>query len=218
VEPDDTLVLDASFRDAPEFVARANEPAWQRVLHHSQLLRALGSLGGHGNGAARGELGLSDEVYAAPTNDLWRDAWARTESLLRHYAHDVRADGGRFAVVTLTNAIQIDPDPSVRERFREAVHAVSLDYPDRRIADAGARDRYPVLTLLDPMLAYAEANHVQLHGFPNTVMGTGHWNERGHEVASRTLAQWLCDQGLVEEVGRPGSPSDAEPRGAFPGQ
>ena len=197
VGPDDTLVLDASFRESESFVARASPPVWERALHHSQLVRALSSLGGHGNGATRGELGLSDEVYAEPTNDLWRDAWARTESLVRHYAHDVRADGARFAVVTLTNAIQIDPDPAVRERFRESVHAVSLDYPDRRIADAGTRDGYPVLTLLDPMLAYAEANDVQLHGFPNTAMGTGHWNERGHELASRTLAQWLCDRGLV---------------------
>lgn len=197
VGPNDTLVLDTSFRESAAFRGRADAPAWEAVLHHSQLVRALSSLGGHGNGSARGELGLSDEVYAEPTNDLWRDAWARTESLVRHYAQDVRADGARFAVVTLTNAIQIDPDAAVRERFRSDVHAVSLDYPDRRIADAGARDGYPVLTLLDPMLAHAEAHDEQLHGFPNTVMGTGHWNERGHELASRTLAQWLCERGLV---------------------
>lgn len=213
VGPGDTLVLDASFRDTAAFRERAEQSAFQRAVQSSQLVRALSSLGGHGNGAARGELGLADEVYAEPRNDVWRDAWARTEALVRHYARDVRADGGRFALVSLTNAIQIDPDAAVRERFRESVHAVSLDYPDRRISDAGARDGYPVLTLLEPMLAHAEANDVQLHGFANTVMGTGHWNERGHELASRTLAEWLCDQGLVSDAGPP-----TEPRGPIPGQ
>ncbi len=211
VGANDTLVLDESFRETEAYRARANEPAWRTLLHRSQLVRALSALGGHGNGSTRGELGLSDEVYAPPTNDTWRDAWARTESLVRHYARDVRADGSRFAVVSLANAIQSDPDPAVRERFRTAVHAESLDYPDQRIAEAGARDGYPVLTLVPTLRAYAEEHDTQLHGFENTAMGTGHWNERGHELASRTVAQWLCEQGLVGQAVPSSAPRAGEP-------
>lgn len=197
VGPDDTLVLDASFRVSEAFRARAEESWLTSIVRSSRLVRALDALGGHGNGAVRGEVGLSDEVYAPPATDVWRDAWDRTEALLRHYARDVRADGAGFAVVTLSNASQVDPDPEVRERFRRDVHAESLDYPDARIAAAGARDGYRVLALAPALRAYAEVHHTQLHGFANTAMGTGHWNETGHAQASSQLARWLCAEGLT---------------------
>jgi hypothetical protein len=197
VGPEGSLVLDASFRESAAFRARVAEPGWRSLVRRSRLVRALGALDGHGDGAVRGELGLSDEIYSPPATDVWRDAWERTEAILRHYAHDVRADGARFAVVSLSNATQVDPDPAVRDRYREAVRSESLDYPDERIAAAGARDGYPVLALAPVLRAQAETLGAQLHGFPNTVMGTGHWNERGHELASRELARWLCAQGLT---------------------
>lgn len=197
VAADGVLVLDDSFREGDEYRRRARDSGWLWVQRRSQLVRALRGLGGHGNGAARGELGLSDEVYAPPVSERWREAWARTEAILRHFARDVRADGARFAVVTLSNAIQVDPDPAVRERYRTAAHAESLDYPDRRLREAGARDGYPVLALAPALRAHAEAQGEHLHGFPNTTMGTGHWNERGHELGARALARWLCEEELV---------------------
>jgi hypothetical protein len=205
VGPNDTLLLDASFRDSEAFRARAEEGALSAILRSSQLVRALDGLGGHGNGAVRGEVGLSDEVFAPPATDAWRDAWDRTEALLRHYARDVRADGARFAVVTLSSASQVDPDPNVRERFRRDVHAESLDYPDARVAAAGTRDGYRVLALAPALRAYAEAHGAPLHGFPNTAMGTGHWNETGHARASSELARWLCAEGLAAPPDRPRS-------------
>lgn len=187
------LVLDASFRESEEFRARSEESGWLWFRRHSQFLRALHAIGGHGDGAARGELGLSDEIYAPPRTDAWRDAWARTEAILRHFDADVRADGHRFALVTLSNAIQVDPDLEARARYREAVGAgADLFYPDRRLADAGAAAGYPVLNLAPPLAAYAEAHHAFLHGFANTAMGTGHWNELGHQVAAEETARWLC--------------------------
>ena len=202
VDRDDTLVLDASFRESESFRARSEVSTLSSILRSSRLFRALDAVGGHGNGAVRGEIGLSDEVYAPPASDAWRDAWARPEAILRHYAHDVRADGARFAVVALSSATQVDPDPEVRERFRVAVHAESLDYPEQRIAEAGARDGYPVLALPPILRAWAEANDTHLHGFENTALGTGHWNERGHEIASRELARWLCERGLAARPDR----------------
>lgn len=195
---DGSLVLDDSFRSSAQYRSRSADAGWLWFRRHSQLVRALYAMRGHGNGAARGELGLADEVYAPPTSEAWTDAWARTEALLARYAHDTREDGTRFEVVTLSNAIQVDPDAAVRERYRESVGSSDLFYPDHRIADAGARDGYPVLTLAPLLLAYAEAHDVQLHGFPNTTMGTGHWNEEGHRVAASEIARWLCPQLATE--------------------
>ncbi len=197
VATDGSLVLDDSFRRSPQYLARQRDSGFLWWRRHSQLVRAMYAIRGHGDGAARGELGLADEIYASPTNEAWQTAWARTEAILSHYARDVRADGARFDVVTLSNAIQIDPDRDVRERYRQAVHSDDLFYPDHRIASAGARDGYPVLELAPPLLAYAEAHREQLHGFANTAMGTGHWNEGGHRVAAELVADWLCSRSDV---------------------
>jgi hypothetical protein len=191
--PDGALVLDDSFRDSDVYRMRQRDSGFLWFRRHSQLVRALYSMGGHGNGAARGELGLADEIYAPPTTEPWRDAWARTEAILARFSADAREDGSRLVVVTLSNAIQIDPDAAVRERYRLSVHSEDLFYPDHRIAASGASGNYAVLELAPRLLAYAEEHHVQLHGFANTTMGTGHWNEEGHRVAAMTTAPWLCD-------------------------
>jgi hypothetical protein len=194
VGTDGSLVLDDSFRTSPQYLARERDSGFLWLRRHSQLVRAVFAIGGHGNGAARGELGLSDEVYAPPVTDAWRTAWSRTEAILARYARDVSADGARFEVVVLSNAIQVDPDPAARERYREAVHSDDLFYPDHRIAAAGARDGYPVLELAPLLRAYAEEHPTQLHGFPTTAMGTGHWNEEGHRVAAARVATWMCSR------------------------
>jgi hypothetical protein len=46
---------------------------------------------------------------------------------------------------------------------------------------------------LAPLLqSYAESHHVFLHGFRNTPMGFGHWNELGHQQAGQAIAAKLC--------------------------
>jgi hypothetical protein len=197
VGPDDTLVLDDSFLRTEGYRARDSDSGSLWIRRHSQLARVLHGLGGHGNGAARGELGLSDEIYTPPQTPAWIDAWARTEAIVRHYAHDVREDHARFAVVLLSNAIQVDPDPAVRDAYAGRIGSMGLLYPNARLAVAGTRDGYPVLDLVLPLRMYAEQHHAQLHGFPNTAMGTGHWNELGHRVAAEETAYWMCGTGLT---------------------
>ena len=59
----------------------------------------------------------------------------------------------------------------------------NLFYPDFRIKALGERRGFAVLNLAPPFQAYAESHHVFLHGFSNTRMGSGHWNENGHRYA-----------------------------------
>jgi hypothetical protein len=155
-------------------------------------MRLVGGIGRTRRSRERGELGLRDEVYAAPSSDEWRDAWSWTEAILERMNDDVRARGSRFGVVTLSNAIQVDPVADVRAEHARRLGVEDLDYPDRRIAAVGRRAGFSVLTLVPPMRRHAQEQDVQLHGFENTALGTGHWNERGHRVAAELIGEWLC--------------------------
>jgi hypothetical protein len=43
----------------------------------------------------------------------------------------------------------------------------------------------------------AADEHVYLHGFDNSVMGEGHWNEAGHRNAATIIANGLCTSALA---------------------
>jgi hypothetical protein len=80
----------------------------------------------------------------------------------------------------------------MREKFQKRLGVSDLFYPDRRIAALGARAGFAVLNLAPPLQRYAEEHQVFLHGFKNTPMGFGHWNEAGHAAAGHLIAQKLC--------------------------
>jgi hypothetical protein len=138
------------------------------------------------------ELGADNLIYSEPPDAVWQDAWRVTEALIREMRDDVQQHGARFVVVTLSNGIQVHPDPSAREAFMRRVGASDLFYPDKRIAALGGRERIEVFTLAPELQAYAERNKVFLHGF-GAELGNGHWNAEGHRVAGELLTQKLCD-------------------------
>ena len=81
-----------------------------------------------------------------------------------------------------------------------------LWYPDQRIAALGERDGFQVLVLAPPMQAYAQQHHVFLHGFKNTKIGEGHWNELGHQVGGGLIATRLCEMIASRQVPAIGKP------------
>ena len=98
-----------------------------------------------------------------------------------------------FLAVTEDTSIQVWPDPQTRKRFEQKLEVKDLFYPDRRISELGRRDQFEVLNLAPVLQSYAQRHHVFLHGFHNTPMGFGHWNEAGHEQAGRAIAEKLCN-------------------------
>jgi hypothetical protein len=139
------------------------------------------------------ELGLDDDIYKAPEDPVWENAWRVTEKLLAMTSDEVRAHGAQFLVVTATVGRQVYPNPIWRAKREKNIGVTDLLYPDHRIEDLGRRAGFPVLDLVPPFQSYADAHHVFLHGFPNTKMGDGHWNEAGHQLAGELIAQRLCD-------------------------
>ena len=138
------------------------------------------------------ELGTANIIYREPADDTWRDAWLLTEKLLGEMHREVRAHGARFYVVTLSNGIQVFPDPAAREAFARRVGAPDLFYPERRFRSLGEREGFPVYNLAPDLQDYADRTKIFLHGF-GAQRGNGHWNEDGHRVAGEMLTGRLCD-------------------------
>jgi hypothetical protein len=139
------------------------------------------------------ERAINYNIYKPPTDTAWQEAWAVTEALIDKMHDEVEAHGALFLAVTLDTGIQVWPNPVVRSNFEKAIGVDDLFYPDRRIKALGERSRFKVLTLAQPLQAYAQAHHIFLHGFDNTPKGFGHWNAEGHRLAGELISAKLCD-------------------------
>jgi hypothetical protein len=206
------LVLDDSFRTSRGYRLRRSLPgrALYGLLDASRLLQlgkqaksaADGWIGSwKARRATRGEaalqeLGLDNAVYAPPHDREWQAAWRVTEELIRALDREARAGGARFAVVTLSTPIQVDPDPVKRRRFAARLGVPDLFYPERRLQALARADGIPALLLAPELARHAARTGIYLHGFPNTPPGEGHWNQEGHRVAGNLLADWLCREVL----------------------
>jgi hypothetical protein len=122
------------------------------------------------------ELGLVDAIFRPPQSPEWESAWKVTEKLLLAINQEVTQHGAQFLTVTATTGPQVYPDPVWRHKYEKAMDVKDLYYSDFRIRDLGHRAGFPVLNLSPAFQAFADQNHVFLHGFDDTKLGTGHWN------------------------------------------
>lgn len=143
--------------------------------------------------AASTEPGLGDAIYKPPFNQQWEDAWKVTEKLIVAMNGEVRRHGAQFLVVTATIGPQVYPSQAWRMQYEQGLDVGDLFYPDFRIRDLGRRAGFPVLNLAPAFQAYADKYHVFLHGFSNTKLGVGHWNENGHRLAGELIADRLTN-------------------------
>ena len=137
------------------------------------------------------DIGRDNMIYIEPHDKDWKEAWEVTEGLIRQMRDDVAQERARFLLVTLSNAIQVYPDPGVRQRFLQYVGADTIFYPNLRLKALAEREQIDFLDLAQPMQVYADQNKVFLHGFGSDI-GNGHWNATGHRLASELIAQKLC--------------------------
>ncbi|MBE9035769.1 SGNH/GDSL hydrolase family protein [aff. Roholtiella sp. LEGE 12411] len=138
-------------------------------------------------------------VYNTATDPEWQKAWQLTEGLIRLIHDEAIAKKANFAVVTLTTALQVNPDPNVRHA-QEVSGLTDWFYPEKRITALGEQEGFTTINLGQPFQAYAEENNVCLHGFDNTFPCDGHWNALGHQLAGEIVAKTLCQQGLTKII------------------
>jgi len=141
------------------------------------------------------ELGIDNLIYLEPGNADWNEAWRVTEGLIATMRDETKTRGARFVVVTLSNGIQVVPNPLVREAFMRKLGIADIFYPDYRIKTFCTHHAIPVITLAPDLQQLAEGKNAFLHGFgPN--IGNGHWNQVGHSAAGDIIAKKLCEEVL----------------------
>jgi hypothetical protein len=142
---------------------------------------------------ATGTAPLPGTIYMEPAEPNWEEAWRVTERLIVMMRDEAIRNDAQFVVTILSNPIQVHPDPAVRRQAQARLEVENLFYPDRRIQALCEQENIPALSLAQPFQAYAEEHGVCLHGFDNCIPCGGHWNEAGHDLASRMMAEFLCE-------------------------
>jgi hypothetical protein len=203
------LSLDDSFLDTREFRLRQSllGPGTLRLINSSALLQLVNRVRyvwkenrfvGSGK-QSYGTLGLDSMVYVEPHDEAWRDAWRVTEALIRTMHREVRDEGARFFMATLTNPDQVHPDPNFRRRQAKTLGVSDLLYPERRLRALADHEGFPLTALAEPLRAFVQATrqpvHIELEGG-----GYGHWNERGHSLAGTEIARMVCDVTRVDSA------------------
>jgi hypothetical protein len=138
---------------------------------------------------------LSDlNVYFPDMSNRWKEAFAITKALLGKLRQAVEGNGGRFLLVTLSNAPQVDPQ--VQERLKSE-YGLPFDFeqPDRIIEEFAQGEQITYLKLMPVFRDYHLRTGRNLHGFG--VVESGHWNESGHLLAAETIFQFLKQKHLV---------------------
>lgn len=195
------LVLDESFRDAPEAMRfrestsiRIKDFLLRNVRVLSAVYRAKERLKARWQPVATndGEAGLDHWVFVPPRDELWERAWAITEEIIALMHEEVRDHGAKFFVVELNNAVQVHPDPAFIARAAKELGGNDVEEPDRRLRALADARGFEFLSLTEPMRTIAQRDKLFFHGFPNTSPGSGHWNEKGHGIAGRLIAGALC--------------------------
>jgi lysophospholipase L1-like esterase len=137
------------------------------------------------------DIGIDNMIYREPQDDNWKEAWRVTEGLILQTRDEVRQHDAKFVVVTVSNAIQVYPDPVGRQNFMKHIGVSTVFYPNLRLRDFAQRQQIDLLDLAEPMQLYADQNKVFLHGFEKDI-GNGHWNADGHRLAADLITQKLC--------------------------
>ena len=194
---ENTLLLDASFRETDFFKKQTSLPA--RMMHvfvnHSRIAQVLN----HTRLALRTKedvqnkpqigKGLYVNVFSIPDTPELTSAWDVTNALIQEMKKESEEHDSLFGVFSVSIAFQVDPDiEHQQERMLELGVTDSL-YTDKLIS----RLDVPFLALTTYLQEVSQHDQIYIHGFENTELGTGHWNELGHRIAGERISAFLCE-------------------------
>ena len=219
VYTDGRLTLDDSFKETKTYQVRQSVPnrlvSW--IQDHSRLIQLINSANrsfkywmaarkarrmaakpAETKGPNQGdEPGIENAVYQQRDDPVWNDAWRVTEGLIARMRDEATSRNARFVVVTLSQGIQVYPDPKVRQNFIDRYGISDLFYPDHQFERICERQHVPTIILAPRLQEYAERNKTYLHGFGSDI-GNGHWNQLGHRIAGELIAGDLCADGILK--------------------
>jgi hypothetical protein len=208
---DDSLRLDTSFVDTPEFRGTERTAPWKSA---SSLVTLAAQLRGemrarlHPDSAEagltgdRGWYGVWNFDVSPPADSI--PAFALTARILERFAREVQSEGRRF-VVFATGAAEIEAPELLARRAGDPTF--DRDKAERWLIAEGRRAGFEVVPL-SPWFRAAAAPGVGLwnrHG----VVGYGHWNSAGHAVAAEAMRRYFESRLGNELRGAPRPASDA---------
>lgn len=124
----------------------------------------------------------------------WSNAWYLTRGLVRRLAHDVAADGARFAAVVITGAHEVNESRLAWRANLNRLPPSSLDAgkAERTIVGGLRAARIPTIRLLP---AFQE--HLRATGRDEYFDFDTHWRPEGHRFAATVIARELRALDLV---------------------
>lgn len=135
--------------------------------------------------------GLNNGIYQPPSTTAWKNAWQVTEALIKKMNQSIQQKSKvKFWIASLSTPAQVYPDKNIRDSIAKKLNVSNLDYPDERLADLTTSMKVPYFPLAKHLRLYADTNKKRLHG--NSDFAGGHWNELGHRIAGKRLADLLC--------------------------
>ncbi|MGB3404191.1 MAG: SGNH/GDSL hydrolase family protein [Microcoleaceae cyanobacterium] len=200
VYQDGELVPDYSFRDLGleysdrYFITVADRfPAW--LVNRSRILQVAkkAELEAKKRQAIHHFNTVTAQNFQSPQTKKWQEAWQITDDLIIKMSKEVKQKNSDFLLVLIADPIQVHPDEVERETYRLALDVKDFDYPDKRLQQLSESQDFPVLSLTQPFINFGKENQVCLHGFENSGLCTGHWNDKGHEFAAELINQKLCN-------------------------
>ncbi len=206
LDPAGDLHPDNSFRHSVPYLTAcsAYERRKAKLVNRSfflQLLKQAKQNALHATPSAPPPDNIEDELsasaeaaryaYVEPAENEQRQAWKVTERLIQELAKTCQSEQIRLVVFTVSTPIQVYPDTSVRDRALSRCHIDDPFYSERRIHDLCARLNVAFIPLASILQREADGLGTFFHGFSNTRLGTGHWNQAGHAAAARVLADRL---------------------------
>ena len=148
---------------------------------------------------------VQDAIYAysEPTNTEHQQAWQLTQRLLEEFCEQCRIMQIPVFVFTVSTPVQTYPDAELRQGIVTEYGITDLFYAQQRLQKICSGTTAKFYPLASTLQAEADKAGVPLHGFPNTAMGLGHWNESGNDAAARLLANWLKENEYLSPTIQP---------------
>jgi hypothetical protein len=196
LDPQGHLILDRSWVETAAFKRRSSA-VYRLARFLSDHLRVVQLVRSANNALAlrRSDVtqtGNNPLVMAPPRDRAWEDAWAITQSILAKTKEFASLNGMQYLLVIGASSIQVHPDRRVRSEFEKRLKVNDLFYVERRIGEFAKAQGIDVIPLAYEMQRVADAKGVFFHGFRNTTMGVGHYNENGHRATAQIVARHLC--------------------------
>jgi hypothetical protein len=189
----DSLVLDLGFfrEDAPPI-------AWLRL--HSRLFTwanfqrqvFLMRRRGYAGAAWKGEgMPPALQIYSAHPDPAWSEAWDVTERLTVALRDEAVRQSAGFMLVLISSGMQEHPEgrrgaEAAWTQWRERAD-LSLEMPERRMQRLCDDHGIECVQLLPAFRAEQARTNRPLH-----FQWTAHWNEAGHALAARIVAERIA--------------------------